>query len=147
MIVPRSPRRATLVRVARVPIALVLLFGLHGAAHAQAGCYRLSWGTCDPWARLSCFQGPGKYRLVLSGSGITSPNIGTDFNLHITFPCSQSIPDAWRFDDPGCQTGSRLSLSSDALDSSCPVLRGPVLQEITNYSLNSDGYGFKSADL
>ena len=123
-------------KATRLLASLAILASLAGVANAQTGCVRLSWNTCDPWIRSNCFAGPGKYRLVLSATGIGTPNVATDCNIRIQPINPGSVPDAWRFDDQGCQTGSRLGLSTDALDSSCPALKGPEVQEITGYFVN-----------
>jgi len=125
-------------RAARLLASLAIMAGLASVAHAQTGCARLSWNSCDSWNQHSCWQGPGSYRLVLSVAGLGTPNIGTDFNIRLRLNTScgfTGYPDAWRFDDAGCQTGSRLGLSSDALNPSCPALKGSSTQSFTNFSI------------
>ena len=130
-------------RTARALIVLIL--ALPGAASAQDGCFRLSWGTCEPLFRHNCFQGQGKYQLVLSATGISQPNLGFDFTLRLFSATNEvhcyQIPDVWRFDDAGCQTGSRLSLGLDGVGPSCPAIKGANVREFTNYSLY-DSYAY-----
>ena len=95
---------------------------------------RLSWGTCTPQVANQDFAGPGVYTLVLSVSGASISQYGHDSTLRI----QPAVPDAWRFDDAGCQTGSRLSLQNVAVDP-CPAMRGANALEITQYSLDLDG--------
>ena len=43
-------------------LPFVALIALPTFAHAQNGCARLSWGTCDPWTPNDCWQGRGLCR-------------------------------------------------------------------------------------
>ena len=128
-------------KVTRILAALTLVVGFAGAAHAQ-GCARLSWGTCDPWVENANFTGPAVYTLVESALGIADQNVGTDSNIHIG-GSGAGVPDAWRFDDAGCQTGGQLSLNPGALSKVCPVLKGLNSLTITNFALDAA----KEADL
>lgn len=127
-------------KVTRILAALTLVVGFAGAAHAQ-GCARLSWGTCDPWVSNRPNAGPGVYQVVESCLGISDQNVGTDSNIHIGG--GGPVPDCWRFDDAGCQTGSQLSLSPNALSKACPVMKGLNSLTITNFALDAG----KEADL
>jgi hypothetical protein len=124
-------------KVTRIFAALLMVAGFAGAAHAQ-GCARLSWGTCDPWVENQNFGAAVPYVLVESALGVGEQNVGTDSNIHIG-AFSGPVPDAWRFDDTGCQTGSQLGLATKALSKACPVMLGPSSLAITNYFVPSGG--------
>src|SRR5262249_12239158 len=95
---------------------------------------RLSWGTGDTQVGDQEFAGPGIYTLVLSAMGAPTVNYGHDSTVHI----QPAVPDAWRFDDAGCQTGNRLGLQVAAFDS-CAAMLGANALSITSYSLDLDG--------
>jgi len=96
---------------------------------------RLSWGTCAPQVGNQNFAGPGVYTLVLSVEGSATTNVGHDSELRIR----PAVPDAWRFDDAGCQTGSGLNLSNPSLGDSCPAMLGANPLAITSYAIDLDG--------
>jgi hypothetical protein len=99
--------------------SLILVAATAGAAQAQF--VRCSWNTCDPQVVNQNFGGPAVYNLVLSMSQADLPNVGHDSSIFL-YP---SVPDAWRFDDNGCQTGSQLVISTNAFNkTSCPAMRG-----------------------
>jgi len=135
-------------RSVRLLAALALLAIASSAAHAQNGCVRLSWGSCDTWNENGCWQGPGKYQLVLSVFGMSTPNLGNDCNIRFDRgnACGPSgcgaygTLDAWRFDDAGCEGSARLALSSDAFEPACPAMRGAHPDAITNVSTDAGGY-------
>src|SRR5262245_12089074 len=116
-------------KVTRILAAFALTACLAGMAHAE-GCARISWASCDPWNKNINYVGPGLYTLVYSATGLSSSNVGTDSNLHI-YP---AVPDAWRFDDAGCQTGSQLLLGTNAFNKACPALKGANSLTITQYA-------------
>jgi hypothetical protein len=74
-------------------------------------------------------------------SAISSPNVGTDSQIRIVGPFYGGIPDAWRFDDAGCQSG-RLSFNNDALGKSCPAMKGSNAFVATHYGIDVDGSAF-----
>ena len=125
-------------KVTRILAALTLVVGFAGSAHA-AGCARLSWGTCDPWVETTNFSVPQTYRLVWSITGTGDTNAGTDGNIHIGNFGSGPVPDSWRFDDAGCQTGSQLGLNHAALSKACAVFQGANSLQITQYALDLQG--------
>lgn len=129
-------------RAARLLASLAILASLSGVAYAQDGCARLSWESCDPWHETGCYFGQAKYRLVYSVYGVSAPNIGTDSNIHVfgEHTCGLGpVPDAWRFDDSGCQGSGRISFSTDAFAPDCPAMKSTNQQIITNVS--QDSYG------
>jgi hypothetical protein len=101
--------------------SLVAVFA--GVAQA-AGCSRLSWGTCDPWVENTSFTGPATYVLVWSIAGTGDSTTGTDGVIHIGNFGLAPVPDAWRFDDGGCQTFSRIGLSTAGFSKSCAAFQG-----------------------
>jgi hypothetical protein len=56
-------------------------------------------------------------------------NIDADLTLYI----GPSVSDAWRFDDVGCQTGSRMALNNLPNSKSCPAMRGSSPLTFTDY--------------
>jgi len=92
--------------------------------------YRLSWDVCDGPGQVveKVWAGPGVYTLVLSGRDFTpgddlDNNVGHDFSIDFR-PIGGPLPDAWRFDDIGCQTGGRLAPSTAAFSKTCPAMEG-----------------------
>jgi hypothetical protein len=110
-------------------VALALLLVAGTAAAQNEGCYTLSWNTCTPQVADQAFTGPTVYKLVLSATGLSAQNLGHDTNLLI----GPAVPDAWRFDDPGCQTGSQLSIAGSGLSKTCPSILGGAPLPITQY--------------
>jgi hypothetical protein len=57
------------------------------------------------------------------------PNVGTDTQIRIDFgdAANGPVPDAWRFDAAGCQSASRLSITNQALNQSCPSMGSNAL--------------------
>lgn len=92
---------------------------------------RLSWNSCDPQIVSEWFAAATTYKLVISAADF-SPDpaddnlIGVDMLLPVNSLSGSvgSFPDAWRFDDPGCQTSSQISYSGRPLNADCPALRG-----------------------
>jgi len=144
------------VRLRFALLAAVIVFpGLHGQAMAEdtQATIRMSWNGCDPQRPDTLFSGPGQYKLVLSAADFTpgpmaDDNIGTDIELYIhaygicSLLGAQSIsyPDAWRFDESGCQSAGRFTASAEAFADDCPALIGANPVIITYYDYSSD-YG------
>ncbi len=90
--------------------------------------YRLSWDGCDYRDQRS-WEGPQLYRAIFSVTGLDSAIGGYWFTIavhsHSVTPFCGTLPfpDAWRFDDEGCQS-SRLQQLSSAADPACPSLVG-----------------------
>lgn len=126
----------------RLLISLVLLVGCVGVARAQNGCARLSWGSCDPQVADKAYSSPGTYTLIESMLGVTAANTGTDTKIrlfHLDFGNHVSVPDSWRFDDAGCQTGARLAVSTNGLSKTCPAMTGTNLSTTTSFVIDTDG--------
>jgi len=74
---------------------------------AQVPFCVLSWGPdCGGVLRNVNFSGPRSYSLWVWVKNLTPDNENVGFQIFLT--CSTSIgevPDAWRFDDAGCQAG------------------------------------------
>jgi len=105
-----------------------------------SGCARLSWGTCDPWVENKTFGGPGTFLLVYSIFGSPDGNVGTDSQVrirHLSGGSNAPVPDAWRFDDSGCQAG-QVTFNNTGF-SGCPTYRGTNPLSITQYAIESDG--------
>jgi hypothetical protein len=92
-------------------------------AQTNPGTVRLSWNSCDVVNSIGDLNSGATVnlpRLVISGIGTDIPLVGVDGSLFF----GPNLPDSWRFDDTGCQTGSQLGLSRNALLKTCPSLRG-----------------------
>jgi len=118
-------------KVTRILAAVALVAGFAGAAQAQQGCARLSWNSCDPWNENANFGLPGVYLLIESAFGVTDPNVAHDSNLRIG-QFSSDVPDAWRFDDAGCQTSLQATYDNKSFSKACPTLLGPAPLPLTN---------------
>jgi hypothetical protein len=108
------------------------------ASTAYGETVRLSWNSCDPWNRNTNFADPGGYdyyKLVISATGCDGPYVGHESVIE-TSP--SYVPDAWRFDDNGCQTGSQLSISTNALSKVCPAFRGGGAVAVTSYTVDGN---------
>jgi hypothetical protein len=134
-------------KVTRILAALALVVGFAGTAHAQHGCARLSWGTCDPQVPNANFTTQSTYLMVYSIFGSPDGNVGTDSQVrirHLNEPggAQAGTPDSWRFDDTGCQTGSQLLLNNNGLSKVCPAYKGTNPLTITQYAQDVDGSSF-----
>lgn len=114
-------------KATRIFASLILVAATAGAAQAQF--VRCSWNTCDPQVVNQNFEGPAQYKLVLSMVQAELPNVGHDASIFL-YP---SVPDAWRFDDIGCQTGAQLILSTNGFSKTCAPMRGSNPFPITFY--------------
>jgi hypothetical protein len=110
-----------------------------GPAWAQTnpGTVRMSWNSCDVIDDTEDLTGVlgSLPKVVISGTGLDIPMVGIDVSLFL----GPNLPDAWRFDDVGCQTGTQLVISRTAFNkTTCPLLRG------TNPGINTI-YGYDPA--
>jgi len=135
-------------KVTRILAAVALVAGFAGAAHAQNGCARLSWGTanCATWVENQNYGAAGPYALTLAMQNVSAPNVGTDSQIrirHLNEPggTQAPVPDSWRFDDSGCQTGSQLTLNNNG-SKTCPSMKGANSLAITQYATDVDGSAF-----
>jgi hypothetical protein len=104
---------------ARLAWSLVVASFLAGSSvHAQPHAW-LNWDACStPFSNLTkFFSGPTVVHEVVSASGFSGTVTGYVLKLVVqsdnlyNFP-SNPLPDAWRFDGAGCQTG-HLSITPD----------------------------------
>lgn len=115
-------------------------------AHAQTGCVRLGWGSCQFWQENQNFTTPAVYTLIESILGTGTSNVGTDTWIRIYRIAMPSqfvgpLPDAWRFDDSGCAAG-RLTTSLDPISKFCPTMKGTNANVSASFAINSDGSAF-----
>lgn len=128
-------------RVLVLLAAIAACLAVAGSAQAQdtQATVRISWDNCDPQVVDKVFGAAGPYTMVLSATNFTpgagaDDNVGHDTNVDLRpYPAGSTVPDAWRFDDIGCQTGSYLTYSTNAVNKSCPSLKGLNSLTITNY--------------
>jgi len=126
-------------------VAFVASLGLSAlpvsAAALPALFYR--WNDCDDAAVNLRFAAPGVYRQVLVASGFDQPTGGHTFSILITgfSGCAKAtFPDAWRFDEAGCQSG-QINWSTAGLGPACPGLVGPNPLYRNSYTYYSDQLG------
>ena len=99
---------------------------------AQAPQARLSWGSCVAQVANATFPGGPTYTLVASAKNLTAADANVGFNLNLLI--GPNAPDAWRFDDPGCQTQSQVATNTNAFDkAACPALKGASPLGSTNF--------------
>jgi hypothetical protein len=83
----------------------------------------VSWGSsCPSIQKNANFVGPGTYEIWIGVKNLTAAdvNVGSDVTLFY----GPGVPDAWRFDDPGCQSASHVQAISKGNSRSCPPLLG-----------------------
>jgi hypothetical protein len=111
-------------------VAIALLLSFAPAAWAQNPLAVISWGNSCPTAQTNQdFTGPAHYSMWIAVKNLTpaDQNVGTQ--VHLFF--APIVADAWRFDNAGCQTGSRVSMNNLADTKSCPAMLGPSPMSIT----------------
>jgi hypothetical protein len=99
---------------------------------------RLSWDDCDPWVGDKLFAGAGTYQMVLSTANVTGDYAATDNTIRV----DPNVPDAWRFDDTGCQ--ANLATFSTSGTKTCPAFQGIGPLGITAYTYDP---GSKTASI
>jgi hypothetical protein len=112
---------------------------LSTAGWAQNPQAIMSWGTTCPTIITNAqFPDPANptrtsYTMFIAAHNLTASdgNVGTDINLFY----GRGIPDAWRFDDAGCQTGSQVALNNNGNTKACPAMKGTNPLTITNFQL------------
>lgn len=102
-------------------------------AAAQRGSVRLTWTQCDPVVQNLNFTAPGQVaNLICSASGAEDMHRGWGFRVLIGENLTDPLPNAWRFDAAGCNTG-QLSLNTGALNKACPAWQGTNPLPIFNF--------------
>jgi hypothetical protein len=111
-----------------VVTALLAALSLIPAARAHAAAtLALTWDSCTgPVDRVS--SGPGPYSLYASVVGPNEPHKA--YEVWVAIGDSQGlVPDAWRFDEAGCQGTARATvdhLPPAAEAAACPALQGDL---------------------
>jgi hypothetical protein len=98
----------------------------------------LSWNlTCPTVVTNMNFTTAQVYSMYegLKNVGPADANVGTDTQIFY----GPNIPDAWRMDDAGCQTGSQVTFATKAASKACPVMLGPSSLTITNLFYDATG--------
>jgi len=111
------------------------------AAQDTQGTVRFSWDGCDPQVVNKNWAAPGVYAMVISGDNFTAGddadnNVGAEFKFDVR-PVTGLLPDAWRFDDTGCQTGTYLTLSTNGFSKTCAAFKGANPFPITFYGTDT----------
>lgn len=84
----------------------VILSSVSTPLRAGTGFVRLTWNECDPITQNLNFTGPGQIAtLIVSVTGSDHVNRGHRVKVAIRNLAAAGFPDAWRFDDAGCQSG------------------------------------------
>ena len=109
---------------------------LSTAGWAQNPQAVLSWGnTCPTFIKDMTFSAAGPYQMYIVAKNLTAAdaNVGYDINLFV----GRVIPDAWRFDDPGCQTalGAVIGATHTAVNGSCPKGVGLASSDVVGAQL------------
>lgn len=104
------------------PVAVAHLVLAAGVVVAAEGALRLSWDGCEPIVANKDFAGEGRGQiatLVLSVRGADRANNG-----HRTVIVMRpDLPEAWRFDGSGCQSGL-LEVRHSGVSPACPAFQG-----------------------
>jgi hypothetical protein len=114
-------------------IGLALFGSLCGSSTAagqtSGPCVRLSWYTCDPQVvDPQSPSAPVLQKLVVSALGVDGPSLGHETTIRY----GVDVQDAWRFDDAGCQTTSRIAFANAPLSKACLAMRGDLAQDLTS---------------
>ena len=117
-------------------VTVAVLCAVAPAGWAQTPNLRLSWGTCSPQVQNANFAA-ATFNMVVSARNLTAAdaNVGTDVTVYV----GPNVPEAWRFDDAGCQTGSQITFNPAALSKACPVMKGANSLTITNAAYDPAG--------
>lgn len=86
------------------------------------------WDACAGGSPRKDFNGPGTYKMVLSGKGLAQAITGIQFEFYVETMYTScytkpSYPDAWNFESGGCQQG-RISIAGEGTGPLCPGLGG-----------------------
>ena len=113
--------RALLLAVA---LGLPITLGLAPLAHA-AGIIDLSWNACSPIVVDRSMSADGANHLYVSVLGQDEAHRGYQWFV-VIHDASGSVPDAWRFDDGGCQPPGRVAIEHlwPDMTQSCPAFQG-----------------------
>jgi len=109
---------------------------LSTAGWAQNPQAVLSWGAACPTVVTNMnYTTKTTYPMYIAAKNLTASdaNIGTDINLFI----GRNVPDSWRFDDAGCQTGTQVTLNNSGTKV-CPALKGTNALAITQFQYYSN---------
>lgn len=100
----------------------------------------LSWATCEPQTLNQNFTGPGIYDLVVAARDLPPTTSGHDSQIQVLFngDFTPALPDAWRFDNGGCQGPSRLQAEPVAVGG-CPALLGANAVTHFSYTIAPNG--------
>ncbi len=113
-----------------IPAGLLLL-DLAAPRSAPATTIDLSWNTCAPIQSVLPDAAPGPISLYISAIGQAELHFGYQFRFALS-GYNDSVPDAWHFDDAGCQTRSFLGIythPSSFVAKACPAFGGPFTTE------------------
>lgn len=135
-------------KATRILVITLLLASIAGSAHAQL--VRLSWvktgvsNGCDPQLSNLDFTAAGTYTLVESVTGLDPVLFGHDSRIKIS-PGGASYPDAWNFDDAGCNAGFLSVVSTAVNATTCPSLKGANSSPINSWAYDPVSNSFKLA--
>jgi hypothetical protein len=140
-------------------LTALAVLGFASASHAADGVIQLSWNQCDPI--IADLPVPpatppapaGQYSLYASVLGIDQPHQAYEVTV-IYANAASTVPDAWRFDPPGCQTSSFVTidhLAPAAVSKTCPSFQGPLasvqVKDVGFVPLSDTGSGYLQTNM
>lgn len=120
---------------------------LAAPVHAADGTFNLSWDTCT--GPLDKTIGAAAPAASLYGSviGFDVPFKAYQVQMIWGNSGTTTVPDSWRFDAPGCQSSSFITilhLAPAAVVKTCPTLQGPVssiqIKDVSKVSTSAAPY-------
>ena len=113
-------------------------------AHAAHGVIDLSWGTCAPVVANLESPAAGPLSLIVSVLGNDQTH-----NAYVVYfvigSTDDTVPDAWRFDDAGCQAGflEMNPIPPTFVAKTCPAFQGiGASMQIKDYDFVPPGFPF-----
>src|SRR5690349_16923959 len=119
-------------------IALLALVIGGANAHA-AGTVRLNWNPCTNGA-LNMSAVPGEAAMAWATVyGHQESHRGYEIRLTLQSPTGEAFPDAWRFDEGGCQDPFFLNINPLGATPFCPRFMPTTPPPVTTASYSYDG--------
>lgn len=112
------------------------LLAVTSTSWAQNAQIMVSWGaSCPTIVRNQDFTGPGTYHLWVGAKNLSPADKNYGYDVRLFY--GPGVPDAWRFDDAGCQTGSKATAANVPNSPSCPALLGGLPLAITGFDYDN----------
>jgi len=128
-----------------IPIMILGALVSHNTASAQttvtplngAGVLQLAWGNPDSFFVHQAWSGPTPYSAIVTVSQAESTHAGYALKFRLSAG-ALPLPDAWRFDSEGCQSGL-LSISPAAVSKACPAFGGESQLNLSDTQYDTQG--------